>query len=137
MKDDLDLEAQLKQLRPKPLPVDLEARMESPPARPFRWKRLVVPTLLLATAALWAFFVAPPSASPPPDQGPEPITIVQQRSSLIESRVIAVIEREGEAWEITEQEWLDEEIAICSTSPVEVRLTTTRQELICEPVIYY
>lgn len=137
MKDDLDLESQLRNLRPQVLPTDLQARMEEPPARPSPWKRIVAPAILASAAAIWAIVLNFPSAAPPQDQSAEPVTIVQQQSSLVGSRVIAVIEREGQAWELTEQEWLDEEIAICSTSPVQVRLTATRHELIYQPVPYY
>ena len=92
---------------------------------------------VLATAAVWAIIVNLPSTPPQPDEREQAITVLQQQSSLVDSRVIAIIEREGQTWELTEQEWLDEEIAICSISPVQVRLTATRHELIYRPVIYY
>ena len=136
MKDDLELESLLRDLRPQELPADLRARMDEPPSRRSGWKSIVVPCIF-AAAAVWVFFLAWPSVVPQESESVPPITIRQQQSSLIDSRVIAVIEHEGQAWELTEEEWLDQVIAICSTSPVRVRASETRHELVYHPVKFY
>lgn len=136
MKDDLELESLLRNLRPQGLPADLRARMDEPPFRRSGWKGVVVP-VVFAAAAVWVFFLALPSGVPQESEGVPPITIRQQQSSLIDSRVVAVIEHEGQAWELTEEEWLDQEIAICSSSPVQVRLAETRHELVYHPVEFF
>ena len=136
MKDDLELESMLRELRPQKLPDDLRTRMQEPPARPSRWKRIIVPVSLAAAAAI-TFLLTIQSTSPPADESAAPITIVQQQSSLINSRVTAVIEHNGQTWELIEQEWVDEEVAVCSTTPTRVRLAVTRHELVYQPVTYY
>ncbi|MDF1851661.1 MAG: hypothetical protein P1U85_12565 [Verrucomicrobiales bacterium] len=136
MKDDLEIESMLRDLRPQQLPADLRTRMKEPPVRTDRWKRVVAPAVL-AAAAVWVVSLILPSMPPRAGGTLEPVTILQQQSSLIDSRVIAVIQGDGQAWEVMDQEWLDEELAICSSSSVQVRFTATRRELVYQPVPYY
>lgn len=135
MKEDLELESILKDMRPQSLPSDLKARMSEPPARPIRWSRAVVPSVSGA-AAVWIALLVLPDRSPDSEEAPEPVTVLTQQSSLIEKRVVAIIQAEGQAWEVSDQEWLDEEVAICSTGSTQVRFRTTRRELVYEPIPY-
>lgn len=136
MKDDLELESLLRELRLQELPADLRARMAEPPARRHHWKNIVVPCVL-AAAALWVFFLVFPFGGAREAGGIPPVTVRQIESSLIASKVIAVVEQEGQAWELTEEEWLDEEIVICSTTPVRVRLAETHLKLVYHPVKFH
>ena len=135
MKDDLEMESLLKEMRLQSLPADLQERMAEPPPRRARWNRVLAPGLL-AAAAVWIVMLVLPDRSPESGGAQGPVTVLERQSSLVDKRVVAIIQGEGQAWELSDQEWLDEEIAICSTSSMQVRLTTTRRELVCEPIPY-
>ena len=136
MKDDLELESLLRELRPQGLPADLRARVAEPPVRRRHWKNIVVPCVL-AAAALWVFFLVFPFGGAREAGEVPPVTVRQIESSLVDSKVIAVVEHEGQAWELTQEEWLDEEIVICSSTPVRVRFAETRHEWVSHPVRFY
>ena len=138
MKDDLELESMLRDLRPGQLPPDLRARMTEPAASSPLWKRLPLPTAIAAAFAgaagtLWLVMQPQPQGQ----SSASPITVHQHRSTLIENRPIEVIEYQGQFWELTEQKWLDEDIALCSATPVRVRLSEIRHELVYQLVQFY
>ena len=70
------------------------------------------------------------TATGPPDH----LTIIEQNSILADSRTIALREHEGRMWELVEQEWHDDTVALCSTSPVRVRSTVIRPVTVWLPV---
>jgi hypothetical protein len=138
MKNDEELEGILRGLRPGPLPEDLCARMVEPPARiervvvRFPWGRwLAGAGVVAACVAVWMSDLR--------EQGGEAteggvVSVRQRQSVLLESRSLAVIEHEGRVWEWAEEEWLDEDVAFCSATPVRVRSAVTRREVVCRPV---
>jgi hypothetical protein len=137
MNDDL-LEAALRDLRPAALPADLKARMKCPPPleRPtldgLRKLRVIGSASLAAAAAL--VWVLLPPATGPADSAPRTVQIHQTESTLLSERTLAVEEHDGRVWELVEQEWRDDSIALCSSSPVRVRFSETRVERRCQPV---
>lgn len=138
MKDDTELEALLRGLRPGTLPADLRAAMRTPPVRkrPASRRRLALIALPLAAAAAAAIMIALFLAGEAPvgDPARDAITIRQSRSTLVESRPVERVQIEGTLWELAEQEWIDEDLTFCSLSPVGVKLTATRHELVWQPV---
>lgn len=138
MNDDL-LEEALRNLRPAALPVDLMARMQAPPPPLpatvpwYRNVRVIGVATLAAAAALLGMWV-PPSASGPADPAPRTVRIHQTESTLLAERTLAVEVQDGRVWELVEQEWRDDSIALCSDSPVRVRYSETRVERLCQPV---
>lgn len=138
MKDDNELEALLRGLRPGSLPADLRTAMRTPPVRPRRARRrhLAVMALPLAAAIAAAVMIALFLAGEGPvgDSAADAITIRQSRSTLVESRPLERVQIKGRLWELAEQEWIDEDLTFCSLSPVGVKLTATRHELVWQPV---
>jgi len=137
MNDDL-LEAALRELRPAALPADLRARMKCPPPPelvtvPWWRSARVIVTASLAAAAAMAWMLVPPAAGPA-DPAPRTVRIQQIESTLLAERTLAVEEHDGRVWELVEQEWRDDSIALCSSSPVRVRYSETRLERLCQPV---
>jgi hypothetical protein len=138
MNDDL-LEAALRTLRPAALPADLKARMQAPPplepATVPWWRNVrVIGAASLAAAAALVWMLVPPPASGPADPAPRAVRIHQTESTLLAERTLAVEEHDGRVWELVEQEWRDDSIALCSDSPVRVRYSETRVERLCQPV---
>lgn len=138
MNDDL-LEETLRNLRPAALPADLKARMQAPPplvlvAVPWWRKVRVIGAASLAAAATLAWVFVPPSASGPAHPAPRTVRIHQTESTLVAERTLAVEEHDGRVWELVEQEWRDDSIAVYSASPVRVRYSETRVERLCQPV---
>lgn len=138
MNDDL-LEAALRELRPAALPADLKARMQTqPPPGPVTlpwWRDVrVIGASLLAAAATIIGMIVPPSDSHPVAPLPRSVRIHQTESTLLAERTLAVEEHDGRIWELVEQEWRDDSIALCSDSPVRVRYSETRVERLCQPV---
>lgn len=135
MNDDSQLEAALRSMRPGKLPADLRTRMAEPPpaAGPRLWKRPLA-ILPLAAAAVWLLWpgLAPPPATPAAP--PPTLTLHEQRSTLIDSRPLKFIEHDGQLWEIAEETWREEELALCSTSPLQVQTTETTRQIVCQPV---
>ena len=137
MNDDM-LEAALRGLRPAALPADLRERMKSPPPSeratlPWWRSARVIVTASLAAAAAVAWMLVPPAAGPA-DPTPRTVRIHQTESSLLAERTLAVEEHDGRVWELVEQEWRDDLIALCTDSPVRVRYSETRVERLCQPV---
>lgn len=142
MNDDQILEEEIRKLRPAALPADLRTRMANEPALPgpSRFRR-VVPMIAaagLAAAACIAIVINLPDHteprvdnSPPP---PEHLSIVEQESTLMDTRSITFREHDGRLWELVEQEWRDDTVALCSTTPVRVRSSVTRPVTVWIPV---
>ena len=142
MNDDSFLENEIRRLRPGPLPEDLRMRMTSEPT-PMKHTPLkrVVPWVVagaLAAAACIAIVLNPPSSTEKiADENtapPEPLSIVEQESTLLESRTIEIREHNGRMWELVDQEWRDDTVAICSTTSVRVQSTVIRPETVWLPV---
>jgi hypothetical protein len=134
MNDDTELETLLRGLRPGKLPADLRAAMKHPPGRdplPW-WRHPAILTVPLAAALAIAFFLPKNSATRP--SGPAAVTLRQTQSTLLQSRSLEITKIEGRLWELAEQEWLDEDIALCSAAPVKVKFTEIRHELVWQPV---
>ena len=142
MKDDSFIEDEIRKLRPAALPADLRMRMRNEPAlpKPSRLRRIlpIAAAAGLAAAACVAIVVSLPDrpgstadASPAP---PDHLTIIEQSSTLADTRTIAIREHQGRMWELVEQEWHDDTVALCSTTPVRVRSTVIRPEIVWVPV---
>lgn len=105
-----------------------------PVAAPW-WRDVrVIASGVLAAAAALAWMVVPPSATSPADPAPRTVRLHQTESTLLAERTLAVEEHDGRVWELVEQEWRDDSIALCSDSPVRVRYSETRVERLCQPV---
>jgi hypothetical protein len=65
------------------------------------------------------------------------LSICQQRSVLLGSRTLAVLHHDGRTWEVAEQQWRDDKLALCSAVPVQVQSATIRREIVCQPVDFY
>jgi hypothetical protein len=132
-----DLENQLRSLQPGTLPADLRQRLARPPERiqesPIRLRRVWACSGLLAAAACAVFFLWPfRNAS----SEPAPVSVYHQESTLIASKPLGYVEKDGRMWSLEEQQWQDEEIAFCSNSPVTVHSTRERLELVYEPISF-
>jgi hypothetical protein len=142
MNDDQFLEDEIRKLRPAALPADLRERMADEPALPgpTRFRR-VLPILAaagLAAAACVAIVINLPSQpGSTADTNPRPpdhLSIIEQESTLMDTRSIAFREHDGRMWELVEQEWRDDTVALCSTAPVRVRSSVTRPVTVWVPV---
>lgn len=135
------LEKEIRSLRPAPLPQDLLARMAQPPpvahSRPARKVLRVVFGTALAVAAAVAIMAHWPAPTVIPSAAPPSLSIRQQRSVLLDTRTLAVLHRDGRTWEMAEQRWRDDDLALCSAVPVQVRSARIRREIVCQPVDFY
>jgi hypothetical protein len=143
MNDDEKLENELRMLKPGPLPEDLKARLaeepslaeKPPPGRTIPWMLLVA-----AAAACLVAFVAilvnptPSNSGDLVDSSLPPLSILQKDSMLVSSRPLALREHEGQVWEVSEEEWRDDTVALCSATPVQVRSTENRKKIVYRPV---
>jgi hypothetical protein len=131
-----DLESMLRSLRPGTLPEDMRQRLADPPAAtPSRFIFPRRPVLLasasMAAAACAVLLLRQPDA---PVLPAAPLSVFHQESTLLGTRVIEIVERDGMVWSLEEQHWKDEELALRSDSPVSVHLSRDRHELVYEPV---
>jgi hypothetical protein len=131
-----DLESMLRSLRPGTLPEDMRQRLADPPAAMpsrivFPRRPVLLASASLAAAACAVLLMRQPE---PPVLPAAPLSVFHQESTLIGTRVIEIVEHNGMVWSLEEQHWKDEEIALCSDSPVSVRLSRDRHELVYEPV---
>lgn len=131
-----DLESLLRSLRPGTLPADMRRRLADPPAAaPVRALFAHRPVLLgiaaMAAAACAVLVLRQPETPVTPAA---PVSVFHQESTLIGTRVIEYVERDGRVWSLEEQHWKDEEIALCSDNPVRVHVSRDRHELVYEPV---
>jgi hypothetical protein len=135
------LEEEIRSLRPAPLPPDLLSRMAQPPPviKQRRTRRVlhVVFGAGLAVAAALAIMARWPAPPPPPAAAPPSLTISQHRSVLLDARTLAVLHHDGRTWEVAEQRWRDDNLALCSAVPQQVRSSAIRREIVCQPVDFY
>lgn len=136
MKDDPTLESLLRSLRPAPLPLDLREQLKTPrPLRPSLRRYLYA--CAAAAAAIILCCLLWPHSPTEPSADPAPICIHHKESTLVQSRDIGTIERDGRLWQVKAQEWRDEELTLCSNTPLTVRFSLTRHEIIYSPVTFY
>lgn len=132
-----DLENQLRSLSPGTLPDDVKLRLAHPPEpaemKSFRLRHFLFAGAALATAACAVLMLRPSHAISPE---PAPVSLYHQESTLISAKPMGYVERDGRMWSLEEQQWRDEEIALCSNSPVTLRATRERVELVYEPVSF-
>ena len=138
-----DIEQRIRELRPAPAPADLMARLSAAnPDAPAKPRPKVVPAFIawvggIAAAAACVALIhmrGGGSDTPPDPVADAPLHIIQKDSTLLGTRTLAITEHGGQLWEISEQEWRDDTIALCSTSPVELHSAVTRREIVCAPV---
>lgn len=129
--NDSSFETMLRQMRPAPLPADVCAHLQDEPAK-YRAPRIKRPLLLglLSAAALTLLCLLWPGAPMPAPA----VTLHQQESTLLRSKRIALEKHDQVWWEQCEQEWLDEEITLCSNNPAVVRFTSKRREVVWQPI---
>ncbi len=138
MKAPDDLESLLRSLTPNTLPEDLKARLAvepspAPSPREPAHRRMMIAGFSLAAAAALVLVVrehgAPPSSPARPT-----VTVLHRDSSLVATRKLGFVEKDGRVFRVEERHWRDEEEALCSSSPVSVRLHEDRREIIYQPV---
>ncbi len=129
--NDSSIETMLRQMRPAPLPTEVCEHLQDEPVkyRVALIKRPLLLGLLSAAALLILCFLWPSAPSPAPA-----VTLHQQESTLLRSNRIALEKHDQVWWEKWEQEWLDEEVTLCSSNPALVRFTRTRHEVVWQPV---
>lgn len=140
MNDDY-LAEQIRRLRPTSMPQDLRDRLAGEPAPLAPSSR--VPRLGWAAAAVLAllavsltFLLNPEVESPQATTESRPISIVSQESTLLGTRTLAQQEHDGQLWELIEENWRDDTVAICSATTAEVRSSILRPEVRWVPVVY-
>ena len=148
MNDSSDIENMLRSLHPHDLPGDLKRRLDTPPtrrSRPAAWRHTLTAASAAAAAACLAWFLPKfslqsgsdsfshhPATTAIPTSAP--LAVHHSESTLIDSHSLGFLQRDGRMWSIEEQQWQDDEIACCSNSPVRVHQTSSRREVVCEPV---
>ena len=134
--NDQELERHIRNLRPAPLPDDLKERLRSEPEpvpsrkgfhrRGYAWAMAAC----LAGAAVAWFLVSRGDRDPgaPTVDAPEPISVLKEESTLVSTRTLETREHEGYLWDLVEERWRDEQVAMCSATPVTVRSSKIRPE---------
>ena len=105
--NDQDLEQQIRNLRPGPLPPELRSRLrEEPPiefARPRRHLARWAMAAAVVAAAVIGAFVFPPN---PPNEvvagDEEYFSVVKQEAILLDTRTLEMREHDGQLWELVE-----------------------------------
>lgn len=139
---DQDLEDLIRSLKPSPLPDDLKTRLAPEPIRPRqsrRWRTVAIAAAAVVAIGLFSTVVF---LKPKQQAGagvaviePEaPVSVLRKDSTLLNSRTLAIKEIEGQLWEISEEEWRDHTLALCSVGPTELNSTVIRREVVCSPV---
>jgi hypothetical protein len=77
--------------------------------------------------------VAPGGNLPSPAR---PLSVIKKDSALLNSRVLAIKEYEGQFWEICEEEWRDETLVLYSAGPSKLHSTVIRREVVCSPLTF-
>jgi hypothetical protein len=153
---DQDLETLLHQLKPAPLPDDLQSRLSAEPGRSRRARKRLVIAFVSGLAAAVAVFLgmiilvspATKTASDAvasgsgqltvPGEGkvvaPRPVRVVKKDSTLLNSRLLEIKEYDGELWEISEEEWRDDTLVLYSAGPSQLNATVIRREVVCAPL---
>lgn len=138
--NDNDLENLIRSLKPSPLPGDLKARMSAEPMRPkVTGARR---QLFIAAAAAVLVGVITVTTFMRPDRPAEtvssdlesPVSVIKKDSTLLNSRTLAIKEHNGQLWEVSEEEWQDDTLALCSVGPTKLNSTVIRREVVCSPV---
>jgi len=137
MNDDY-LEQQIRSLNPAPLPQDLVERMSAEPIRPqagrVRRNFLIAAAAAILVATCVTFALRPDDSAEVASDSETPVSLVQKESTLLDSRTLAFEEHDGQLWEVSEEEWQDDTLALCSTVPAKLRSTVIRREVVCAPV---
>lgn len=149
MKND-ELENLMRSLKPAPLPADLKKRLSPEPMRPkpaaTQWKLLLVSAAVVAVGLFSVFIMnlmdspqeAPSStANTPMPIAETPVSVLKTDSTLLNSRTLEIKEVEGRLWEISEEEWRDDTLALCSAGPVKLNSTVIRREIVCSPLEFH
>lgn len=147
--NDQDLEQQIRKLRPGPLPPELRSRLREEPPIDLPSRRRHLGRWAMAAAVVGAailgvmIFPDKPSKQVAVEDGTtnelavedhEAFTVIQQEATLIGTRTLERREHDGRLWELVEQQWRDETVAVCSATPVRVRATVIRPETVWVPV---
>lgn len=141
MNDD-QLTEQFRKLRPAPLPRDLQERLAAEPEvlatssrSPRLWWAAAATIALLAVAL--TVLLNPHETAPLTEEAEElPISIVSKESTLLGTRTLAQQEHEGQLWELIEEQWRDDTVAICSATTAKVRSSIVRPEVRWVPVVF-
>lgn len=139
--NDQDLEDLIHSLKPAPLPADLKTRMAAEPMRlrsSTRWRSISIAAAAVAVGVL-SFLVFFQSEKPAEDDVAStdveaPVSVLKKDSTLLRSRTLAVKEVEGQLWEVFEEEWRDDTLALCTVGPTRLNSTVIRREVVCSPV---
>ena len=137
--NDHELEEHIRNLRPAPLPDNLKERLRSepqsvePPSGTGINRQKVVWAMaacLVGVAVAW-FLVSRDGGylpgTPIVETSP-PISVLKEESTLVSTRSLETREHDGRLWELVEERWRDEQVAMCSTTPVTVRSSRIRPE---------
>lgn len=138
MKAPDDLEMLLRSLSPNALPADLAARLEDEPpsasASGGGTRRLWMGIAGSLAAAAAVAMMIPETSKPAASPARPAVTVLHRDSSLVATRELGFLEKEGRLFRVEERHWRDEEEALCSSTPVSVRLHEDRREIIYQPV---
>lgn len=160
--NDQELENLLNDLKPAPLPDDLRFRLAAEPGRTRPSRRRQVLVLVSGLAAAVTVFLgmmillspqqeavvtAPDQPASPASGSPtvtgevvgtadRPVRVVKKDSFLLNSRLLAIEEYEGELWEISEEEWRDDTLVLYSAGPSKLNSTVIRREVVCSPLTF-
>ena len=142
--NDHDLENLIGSLKPAPLPDDLKARMSAeprPPQKPRNYRGLFAATGVAAAAILvMAGIISilrpdrPADMASLPEEPNRPVSVVKKDSTLLNSRILSIEEHDGELWEVAEEEWRDDTLALYTGGPSRLRSTVIRREVVCSPL---
>lgn len=144
---DHDLENLVRSLRPAPLPGDLRTRLSAEPLRlkkPGNHRRVLV-SLAMAAAAIMLMVAIilllrpdrpdrPAKLVSSPEEPGRPVSVIKKDSTLLSSRVLSIEEYDGELWEISEEEWRDDTLALYSGGPSQLNSTAIRRDVVCTPL---
>ncbi|MEM7011816.1 MAG: hypothetical protein AAF585_10065 [Verrucomicrobiota bacterium] len=137
MKQDDPIEELLHSLKPGPLPDELK-RMKEPkvasPTKPIWRSRTWLAAAAAAMVALPGLAWVLQNAG---SDGEKQVSILQMDSELLSSKTLATREHAGQLWNIVEEEWRDETVMLFSMTPVRVRSTEIRREIVCKPVQFH
>ena len=144
--EDPSVESALRKLRVAPVPDDLFARLvNAEPKQSGATRFHVRPALawavpLFAVAACWLLVLR---LSPPvrPEQGhgvarDVPVRQLNHEATLLDERVLVVIQREGRVWEIAEEQWMHRTELVRASPAGEITATVFKREFVCRPVVF-
>ena len=126
--NDQRLEEEIRRLQPAPLPADLKARLAREPELHERKSRRSM-WIAAALVVLATGIVAPSlfrDTAPSPAIAAAPVSVIQRESTLLGTRTVDQRELDGQVWELVEEQWRDDTVALCSATPARVRSTVIR-----------